>query len=241
MINSNRPPIRLLIVDDHTLVRAGLRTMIETDIGLKVVGEASNREEALEGARKRPDIILLDINLDGQTSLDFLPELLAAAKGSKVLIVTGVSDPQIHDHAVRLGATGIVHKVEDPVVLFAAIRKVHTGEVWLPGSMIARVLGSLTRPQDARSDDPEEVRIALLTAREREVIALIGEGLRNKQIADRLFISEPTVRHYLGSVFDKLDVGDRLGLIVYAYQHALAKLPPTRSKRVQSLQQTSAD
>ena len=114
--------------------------------------------------------------------------------------------------------------VKEQLVL-EAIAKVRAGEVWLEPSMVARVLGELTRPQTAQPISPEAAKIATLTGREREVITLVGEGLRNQHIAERLYISEATVRHHLTAIFAKLGVADRFELAIYAYQHGLAKPP----------------
>lgn len=255
--------IRLLLVDDQVIVREGLRLLLENQAGLTVAGEAATCQDAVAlAAREQPDIILLDLDLGATHGLDCLPELLAVAPHARVLILTGVYDLDIHHHAVGRGAVGIVRKMEAADVLVKAIRRVHAGEVWLDGALMARVLNDLWR---ARAGQPlelaavtsptaipsasvrlsppqrevvemwshhiepptpdEAARIAQLTEREREVIGLIGEGLRNQQIADRLSISVITVRHHLSSIFAKLDVGDRFELAIYAYRHALAKLP----------------
>jgi DNA-binding NarL/FixJ family response regulator len=224
MSKSNPAPIRVLLVDDHHLFLAGLRSLIEGETGLLVVGEAANRLEALEAARTHPDIILLDLDLGNEDSLDFLPDLLRVAEPARILIVTGVPDPELHLRAVRLGAMGVVLKVEVASLLFKAIRKVHSGEVWLNRSMVATVMTELLHAP-SRKTDPEAVKIASLTGRELEVIGLLSEGRRNKQIAERLFISEKTVRHYLTSIFGKLAVSDRLELMIYSYKHGLVKLP----------------
>ena len=212
-------------------------------------------EAVAQAVREQPDIILLDLDLGDVHGLDCLPELLAVSPHSKVLVLTGVYDLEIFHQAVSRGAVGIVRKMEAAEVLVKAIRKVYAGEVWLDGALMARVLNDLWRaksgqpletavaapmrlaaPQrevveqfwshqvEAPSPD-EAARIAQLTEREREVIGLIGEGLRNQQIADRLSISVITVRHHLSSVFSKLDVGDRFELAIYSYRHGLAKLP----------------
>jgi two-component system, NarL family, nitrate/nitrite response regulator NarL len=190
--------------------------------------------------KKQPDVVLLDINLGNETSLDFLPQLLSASASARVLIVTGVTDPEAHMRAVRLGAIGIVRKVETPDVLLSAIHKVYDGELQLPGHMVAGVLAELTLPKKARPIDPEAARIARLTAREREVVGLIGEGHGTKAMASRLFISEPTIRHYVASIFDKLGVSDRVELVVYAYEHGLAQMPRRRN-RDQQVSQVTAD
>jgi DNA-binding NarL/FixJ family response regulator len=150
---------------------------------------------------------------------------LAAAKGAKILVLTGLSSPEEHYRAVRLGAMGIVTKGEAPEMLLCAIESVCAGEVWLEQGVTARIFSELIHDTGTERQDPEADRIARLTTRERGIIALVGDGLKNKQIADRLNISEVTVRHHLTSVFSKLKVSDRLGLALYAYQFGLAKLP----------------
>ncbi len=221
---SNR--IRVLLIDDHALVRAGLVTLIEQRPGLTVIGEAANRADALAiAAREQPDIILLDLDLGGENSLDFLPELFTAAPATRVILLTGMLDPEAHRRAVRLGAMGLVLKEQATEVLIKAIERVHAGEVWLDRSMLATVLTELSPARANEEVDPEAAKIATLTAREREVIALLAEGLPSKQIAERLFISEATVSHHLGSIFNKLGVTNRLELVVYAYRHGLAKRP----------------
>lgn len=225
MIASSSPPIRILLVEDHLLVRTGLRLLLESDPGLLVVGEAGNRTEAFDALNLRPDVILLDLDLGPESSLDFMSDLISRINGSRVLVLTGMTDPEVHYRAVKLGAMGLVMKMEMAEVLIKAVRKVHEGEVWLNRTTVARMLSEMTQAGRASQPDPDELRIASLTEREREIITLVGEGCKNKQIAERLFISEPTVRHYLTSIFSKLDVADRLGLIIYAYQHGLATLP----------------
>ena len=217
---------RVLIIDDHAIVRTGLRMLLESQSGIAVVGEAANHADALAVAvREQPDIILLDLDLDGESSLDCLPELLTAAGEARVLILTGVRNPELHRRAVHLGAMGLVLKEKAAEVLLQAIEKVHAGEVWLEGTMIASVLRERTHARDTQQADPEVTKLASLTEREREVTALVGQGLRNKQVAERLFISETTVRHHLTAIFAKLGVADRLGLVIYAYRHSLARPP----------------
>ncbi len=224
--------IRVLIVDDHGIVRAGLRMLLESQPGTTVVGEAANGAEALALAtRLQPDVIVLDLDLGEENAIESIPTLLSAAPAARILILTGVRDSEAHREAVRRGAMGLVLKERAAETLLQAIAKVGAGEVWLEPTMIARVLGELTRPQPAQHTSPEAAKIATLTEREREVITLVGNGLRNKQIAERLYISEATVRHHLTAVFAKLGVTDRFELALYAYQHGLAK-PPVQSTPV---------
>ena len=141
------------------------------------------------------------------------------------MIVTGVLDSELQLRAVRMGAMGIVLKTEPASNMVKAIRKVHSGEVWLRRSMLAAVVTGILRESPTKPADPESLKIATLTSRELEVITLIGQGMRNKNIGERLFISETTVRHHLTSIFDKLGIADRLELMIYSYQHGLARIP----------------
>jgi len=225
MPHSPAETIRVLLIDDHAVVRSGLRLLLEARPGFHVVGEAGDRSTALALANKtQPEIILLDLTLPGTSGLDLIPELLAAAAESRIIILTGVLDPEAHTHAVAAGARGVVLKEKAPEVLVKAIEKVHDGEVWLDRSAVARLVDARQEAsRKAARHDPEETKIASLTGREREIITLIGCGFRNKQIAARLFISEGTVRNHLTTVFSKLEVADRMELLMYAYRHGLAK------------------
>jgi len=215
--------LRVLLVDDHAIVRAGLRMLIESGPGMVVVGEAGDHAGARSLAESaRPDIILLDLDLGTESGLDLIPDLMAAAPKARILVLTGLRDASAHIRAVRLGAMGIVQKEMAADVLIKAIQKVNAGEAWLDRSATANLLAEMTQGVSSRKGDAESEKIASLSSREREVITLIGEGLNNKVIAQRLFISETTVRHHLTSIFSKLGVSDRLELLVYSYRNKLA-------------------
>lgn len=221
-----RQIIRVLLVDDHEVVRAGLRMLIESRPDIKVVGEATNRQEALQlTAQEQPDIILLDLDLGDESGIDIIPEIRKLTDQARILVLTGMRDRESHQRAVRLGAVGLVQKEQAAAILVKAIEKVAAGEAWLEPGLVANVLTGLSRTRGAETTDPEVARIASLTEREREVIALICEGLQNKAIGSRLSISETTVRHHLTSIFSKLGVETRLELVIYAYRNSLAKLP----------------
>ena len=218
--------VKILIVDDHAVIRAGLRLLIETDQRFVVCEEAGTCGDAVEAAeRAQPDLILLDIDLDGENALECLPTLLRAAPGVRVLILTGLNGTGVHAEALKAGAMGLVLKEKAAGVLMKALNKVHQGEVWFDRTTMGSVLAEMSRGGGRAGEDPEAAKIASLTDRERDVVTLIGEGLKNKHIAERLFISETTVRHHLTSIFDKLCVADRLELVIYAYRHNLAKPP----------------
>jgi two-component system nitrate/nitrite response regulator NarL len=221
-------PIRILLVDDHELVRTGLRMLLERYSHIMVVGEASDCDAALEiAAREQPDIVLLDLDLGGKSSLTMLPDLFAAAPNTRIILVTGVRAPEEYHRAVRLGVMGVVLKEQAAQALIHAVERVNAGEVWLEPSMVARVLSEVSgqRVAGVIPPDPELAKIAKLTPREREVIALVGEGLYNRDIARLLSISEATVSHHLTSIFGKLNLANRFDLVVYAYRHGLAKPP----------------
>jgi two-component system, NarL family, nitrate/nitrite response regulator NarL len=217
--------IRILIVDDQLVVREGLRLLIENHPGIKISAMASSRSQALELlTRETFDLIILNLELGGSSSLSFIPELRETASKTRVLALTGVRDTETHRKAVQLGAMGVVLKEDAADLLLKAIEKVYQGEVWLDRLSLGMLLWQLTS-REKDSLDPQTQKIASLTERERQVVTLIAEGLKNKQIADRLFISQTTVTHHLSSIYAKLGVSDRLELVVYAFANKLAKMP----------------
>lgn len=217
-------PIRILIVDDHAIIREGLRDLITSRPGLAVCGDAGTRADALRlAARERPDVVVLDLDLGAESGLDLLAELPEAAPDASVIILTGARDVEQRDRAMELGAKGVVLKENGATELLNAIEKVHhTGELWLEPGAAKRLLGR--RARGPERPDPEAAKIAGLTPTERELINYIGEGLDNRQIAGRMHVAESTVRNNLTRIYDKLDInGGRLGLLVYAYRHGLVK------------------
>ncbi len=214
--------IRLIIIDDHVVVRAGLRMLLENCPGFEVVGEAGMLPQALEVAKSCDcDVILLDLDLSGNDGCELIAPLLKLQPRAHILILTGLRDPNLARRVTTLGARGIVLKEHASEALLKAIECVHRGELWMDRSLMASLISDLRRPPEPL--DRETVKIESLTPRERDVIALIGEGLKNKEIAKRLFLSETTVRHHLTSIFAKLEVDDRLELVIYAYRHGLIK------------------
>ncbi len=215
-------PIRIVILDNHTLFRAGLRYIIEKHNGMEVVGETGSCCEALEIiASLKPDIILLELNLTGSSDPEMLSSIVKASEGMRLILVTETNDPKIHQKAVEEGIVGVVYKTQSPEILLKAIEKVDAGEVWLERSLIANVLSRLSRKQPSSKEDPELESINRLSEREKDVVKLIGQGLKNKRISTELCISETTVRHHLTSIYSKLGVSDRLELLVYAHRNGL--------------------
>jgi DNA-binding NarL/FixJ family response regulator len=199
--------ISVLIVDDHPVVRQGLRALLEVQDDMTVAGEAGDGPAAISLAESlRPDIVLLDLKLPGMDGVAVLGPLRAA--GLRVLVLTSATEPSAAAAAVRAGAAGVVYKDIDPAALVRAIRSVHDGNVLLAPEAI----GSLIR--GSRADT--------LTAREREVLAGIADGKSNREIARLLRVSEKTVKAHVSAVLAKLGVQDRTQAAVYAVRHGKA-------------------
>ena len=196
--------ISVLIVDDHPVVRQGLRALLEVQDDILVVGEAGDGRTAVSLATSlSPDIVLLDLKLPGMDGIAVLQPLSAA--GLRVLVLTSATDPAAASQAVRAGAAGVVYKDIDPDALVRAIRSVHDGNVLLaPEAASSLVRGSAA---------------STLTPREREVLAGIAEGRSNREIARLLRVSEKTVKAHVSSVLAKLGVQDRTQAAVYAVRH----------------------
>jgi len=217
-------PIRLCIIEDHAIVRAGLKLLLAAEPDLQVVGEAVDRKSALEIAKREcPDLFLVDIQLASGSAVDFLEELLTTCQ-AKAVLLTGITAEDQIERAVLAGATGLVAKTEAPEVLICAIRKVQSGEAWLSRSLATSALSRLRTLSSSRTaHNPESAKIATLTAREREIVALVGRGLNRRRIADTLFVSEATVRNHLTSIFSKLEVSRQFELVFYAQRYGLDK------------------
>ena len=216
--------IRLLLIDDHQSFLWGMVKLIESEShSMQVVGTASDVSEALVIAQQeQPDVILLDIDLHGVSSLESLP-LLRKSTSALVLILTGVRDLETHERAVIAGARGVVQKEASPEVILKAIKKVYEGEIWLDRATTGRIFAKLLDHTNDESS-PETTKIASLTTREREIIdVMIKQGRStNKQIAIHLKMSEHTLRNHLSSIYSKLEVENRLELVMYAVKHRIS-------------------
>ena len=217
--------MRIAIVEDHTLAREGLRMLIESQDDMEIAAEAGTVEEALAAVRggEKPDVVLLDLDLGGINIVERIPEILEASEGTRVLVLTGIRDPELHLRALRLGALGLVLKDQAGQTVLKAIRKVHAGEAWIDRSMTASLLVDVSTAEAKRAR--EAAKIATLSHREREIVAVLCEGLSNRQIAEKLFISESTVRNHMTSILSKLELLDRFELAIYCFRHGVAKMP----------------
>jgi DNA-binding NarL/FixJ family response regulator len=202
--------IRVLIVDDHSVVREGLRAFLELQDGLEVVGEAADGEEAIEAAsRLRPDVILMDLVMPELGGVAAMRRLQEDAPDARVIVLTSFLDDDKLLPALRAGAAGYLLKNAEPQELARAVRVAHAGEALLDPVVAARLVETL-----AAEDGPEP--LDRLTPREREVLVLIGRGFSNKRIANELELSEKTVKTHVGHVLAKLGVTDRTQAAVVA-------------------------
>ena len=218
MSSRNNGRIRVCLLEDHLMVRAGLKMLLGVEPTIEVIGETSHRREALEiASRGRPDIFLVDIILGLELAIDFLPELLARSKNTRAIVLTGITDRDQLCRAVKAGARGLVYKDEAPEVLIRAIQNVHSGDIWLPRALMALALSEAL----AGEHSPEAGKIASLTPREREIVALIAGGVNRQRVAEQLFISEATVRNHLTSILSKLDLANQFELVFYAQRNGL--------------------
>jgi NarL family two-component system response regulator LiaR len=217
-------PIRVMIVDDHAVVREGLRTFLQLQDGIEVVGEAADGREAIElGPPLAPDVVLMDLvmpRLDGVRAMRALRERVPAAR---VIVLTSFLDDDRLMPAIQAGAAGYLLKDVEPAELARAVRAAHAGEALIDPTVAARLLRTLAAPRAPAAGDGGE-----LTRREREVLELISGGRSNKRIALELGIAEKTVKTHVGHVLAKLGVSDRTQAALLAVQQGLVGGAPRR-------------
>lgn len=218
-------PIRVMIVDDHKAILWGLERLVESaQPRLQSVATASNTQEMLSVATDcQPDVVVLDLDLNGTSSLTSLPELLRCCQ-ARVLILTGDRDPATHQAAILAGARGVVLKDEGADIVLQAIEHVHAGEFWASPMITGRMVGMIASraTPDALSGNG---RIASLTPRERQIIRAIvlNRGAKSIIIAETLGISEHTLRNHLTTIYDKLGLRNRIDLFAFATEHDLSQ------------------
>ncbi|GAB6086942.1 response regulator [Alkaliphilus crotonatoxidans] len=211
--------IKVLIVDDHSLVRQGLKQILELEKDIKIIGQAGDGEEAITKVQQlKPDVVLLDINMPKLNGIQTLRRLKDIDKTIKVIMLTFHEDQEYLYETINLGANGYVLKDSESESLIQAVRDVYKGSSYIQPSLATGLVKEFNRGQQENSKESK------LTRREYEVLTLIAEGLNNKEIACGLFISEKTVKNHVSNIFKKIEVNDRTQAAIYAYKHNIKKI-----------------
>jgi len=209
--------IRVLLVDDHEMVRIGLAAVLGTEEGIEVVGEAGNGAEALRLAREyKPDVVLMDLVMDGMDGIETTRRLMEELPDSKVIVLTSYLDDDKLYPVIEAGAFSYLLKTSRASEIAEAIRAAARGQSVLESQVAAKMMNRLRRPAQAKRLPHED-----LTEREMEVLKLIAQGKSNQEVADELFIGVKTVKYHLTNLFSKLGVEDRTQAAIYAHRHGL--------------------
>lgn len=212
--------IRVLLVDDQELVRAGLRRILHPDEGFEIVGECEDGDEVDDAVRRLgPDVVLMDVRMKRLDGAEATRRLGARDDTPPVLVLTTFDDDEVLSAALRAGAAGFQLKDAPGEEIIRSARVVAEGGAWLDPAVTERVLA--TYRATAPADDVAAARVDELTPRELDVLRLIGRGASNTEIAEELFVSEATVKSHIGHIFTKLDLRDRAAAIVFAFDHGL--------------------
>src|SRR5580698_5066763 len=221
--------IRIVVADDHPIFRDGLCKLLALEEDFEVVAQASDGRQVLDVLQQfQPDILLLDLKMPGLDGLATLQRLQAVKNKTRVIVLTASDDKNEFVQAMKLGTSGIVLKQTATELLIKSIRKVHAGEIWLDSHTTAAVIRQFVASDDPAPQAPatspttsRERERSPLSQREREIVALVAQGFKNKEMAEKMFISEQTVKNHLHNIFDKLGVSDRLELALYAIHNNL--------------------
>ncbi|MFJ1751468.1 response regulator [Kitasatospora sp. NPDC088134] len=220
-------PVRVLVVDDEDLMRAGLRMVLGTAPDLLVVGEAADGAQAVRLARElRPDVVLMDVRMPVLDGVAATRELAARHPGARVLVLTTFELDAYVFAAVRAGAAGFLLKRSPPELLLEGVRTVAAGEALLGPSVTRRLLAEFARSAPARGSAAGRRALGRLTERERQVLELLGRGASNAEIAAALHLGEATVKTHVRRVLDKLGVRDRVHAVVFAFDHGVVRPGP---------------
>jgi DNA-binding NarL/FixJ family response regulator len=218
----SKAKIRIVIADDHPIFRDGLCRLLSLEEDFEVVGQVEDGLHVSEVLQQcDPDILLLDLYMPGLSGLDALQRLQAASSRTRVILLTASDNQQEFVQALKLGCCGIVPKQTATQLLIDSIRRVHAGEIWLDTNTTASVIRGYVANEEAQplqmpsTAVPRERERSLLSLRENEIVSFVTQGFKNKEIAEKMFISEQTVKNHLCTIFDKLGVSDRLELALH--------------------------
>ncbi len=212
--------IKIMLVDDHTLFRKGLKLMIELEKDMKIIDEAKNGEDAITKAKvSKPDLIIMDINMPVLNGLEALKMMKDIGLTSRVIIVTAHQTKSNIIAATKIGAKGYLFKDSEPTTLINAIREVSMGRSYIDNDVANILTRGTSLEKNENGINPEKIRT--LSKREYEVLALLSEGLNNKNIGKELFISEKTVKNHVTKIFKKLEVDDRVKAALFAYNNSI--------------------
>ena len=222
-VQTEQRVIRVVLADDHPIVRDGLRKLLSLEDDIQIVGEASDGHEVVRVVQEtRPDIVVLDLRMPNLDGLGALQALQTVEVKPKVIVLTASEDKNEFVQAMKLGCSGIVLKQTAPELIVKSVRKVFAGEIWLDSHTTAAVMRQFAQPPDVMGSQPGRGRErSPLSQREREIVTLVAQGYKNREMAEKMFISEQTVKNHLHNIFDKLGVSDRLELALYAIHKGL--------------------
>lgn len=220
--------VRLLVADDHAVVRAGLRALLEHHGSFRVVAEAGTGEEAIARAQEhRPDVAILDIRMPGLSGIEACRQIVQSVEGCRVIMLTSYAEDELLFAAIQAGASGYVLKRIGDNELIQAVERVSRGEGMLDPAMTSTVFSEMRKASQAQ----HAAAFSELTPQELAVLALVAEGLTNRQIAVKLYLGEGTVRNYVSSVLAKIGVSNRAEAAAYAVKHNISELvPPSAPK-----------
>jgi DNA-binding NarL/FixJ family response regulator len=222
-MTTHTAPIRIMLVDDHALLRVGFRMVLEAEDDFTVIGEASDGAQAIAlAATMHPDVILMDVRMPGLDGIEATRQIMAAQPETRIIILTTFDLDEYAFGGLRAGASGFLLKNAEPGELIAAIRTVVSGEACVSPRVTRRLLDLFGTRLPGFDIDGQAARLAALTERETEVFLAIAEGLSNTELAERFFLSESTVKTHVGRVLHKLGRRDRVQAVILAYELGLA-------------------
>jgi DNA-binding NarL/FixJ family response regulator len=214
-------PIRVLLVDDHELIRRGMRMVFDAEADVHVVGEAASGAEAVHlTGELAPDVVLMDIRMPEMDGIEATRRIVRTTPSSRVLVLTTFDLDEYAFGSLRAGASGFLLKNTPPAQLMEAIRSIAAGDA-LVSPRVTRAMLDLFAAKLPRETEPDEAKVGVLTDREQDVLLAIAKGLSNAEIGESLFVSESTVKTHVGRILQKLDLRDRVQAVIFAYEAGL--------------------